>query len=61
MNTFKLVFSGRQRVTDDTIKKIKDYVHSLYEETIGQELDIHVIKTDTHNEVQITITPHLSE
>jgi hypothetical protein len=57
MSTFKLIFISRQNVTEETIKQIKDYVRSVYDDVKNKELNIIVTKINDKTSIEITITP----
>lgn len=57
MSTFKLIFISRQNATEETIKQIKDYVRSVYDDVKDKELNIIVTKINDKTSIEITITP----
>ena len=57
MSTFKLIFVSRQNATEETIKQIKEYVRSVYEDVKDKDLNIIVTKINDKTSIEITITP----
>jgi hypothetical protein len=57
MSTFKLIFVSRQNATEETIKQIKDYICSVYEDVRDKNLNITVTKINDKTSIEITITP----
>lgn len=55
MNEVKIKLTGRQPVSFLTINEIIHYVRSVYEEVGDKELDVKVIKSEKHTEVEIII------
>ena len=57
MNTFRIIFIGRQQVTKETVDKIKEYICSVYDNIGNEHLRIEVNKIEDRTQVIITVTP----